>query len=122
MFQDALEGMGKTFGANVYDILNSRFFMKEFVGKFAVRKLEEIIEKVKEGREITLEEYHQRKCLVDVIGDEFIREKLTEELLDKLNRRDRRMMAREEIDRIERRKQYLEDLINAPGEERRREE
>lgn len=122
VFQDALEGMGKTFGANVYDILNSRFFMKEFVGKFAVRKLEEIIEKVKEGREITLEEYHQRKCLVDVIGDEFIREKLTEELLDKLNRRDRRMMAREEIDRIERRKQYLEDLINAPGEERRREE
>ncbi|MBP5229211.1 MAG: AAA family ATPase [Bacteroidales bacterium] len=122
VYQDALEGMGNTFGANVYDILNSRFFMKEFVGKFAVRKLEEIIETVKEGGEITLEEYRQRKVLVDVIGDEFIREKLTEELLDKLNRHDRRMMAREEIDRIERRKQYLEDLINAPAEERRVEE
>lgn len=122
VYQDALEGMGNTFGANVYDILNSRFFMKEFVGKFAVRKLEEIIEAVKEGGEITLEEYRQRKNLIDVIGDEFIREKLTEELLDKLNRHDRRMMAREEIDRIERRKQYLEELINAPAEERRREE
>ena len=121
VYQDTLDGMGNTFGANVYDILNSRFFMKEFVGKFAVRKLEEIIETVKEGGEITMEEYRQRKKLVDVIGDEFIREKLTEELLDKLNRYDRRMMAREEIDRMERRKQYLEDLINAPVDERREE-
>ena len=122
VYQDVAEGMGNTFGANVYDILNSRFFMKEFVGKFAVRKLDEIIEEVKEGGVISLDVYRQRKNLVDVIGDEFIREKLTEELLDKLNRHDRRMMAREEIGRIERRKQYLEDLINAPVEDRRMEE
>lgn len=119
VFKDANEGVGNTFGANVYDILNSRFFMNEFVGKFAVRKLKEIIETVKEGGKITLDEYRLRKNLVDVIGDEFIREKLTEELLDKLNWHYRRMMAREEIGRMERRKQYLEDLINTPVEERR---
>lgn len=122
VFKDANEGVGNTFGANVYDILNSRFFMNEFVGKFAARKLDEIIETVKEGGEITLDEYRQRKKLVDVIGDEFINEKLTEELLDKLNSRDRKLVAREEIERMERRKHYLEDLINAPVEERRAEE
>jgi len=122
VYKDEVEGMGNTFGANVYDILNSRFFMKEFVGKFAVKKLEEIIETVKAGGIITQDEYSQRKALVDIIGDEFIREKLTEELLDKLNPRDRKLMAMEEIGRIERRKHYLEDLINVPVEERRAEE
>lgn len=121
VFQDANEGVGNTFGANVYDILNSRFFMNEFVGKFAVGKLEEIIEAVKEGGEISLYEYRKRKRLVDIIGDEFVREKLTEELLDKLDWHDRRIMANEELGRIEHRKRYLEELINAPVEERRAE-
>lgn len=119
VYEDAQESMGNTFGANVYDILHSRFFMKEFVGKFAIKKLDEIIAQVKAGDVITLGEYRHRQKLVDVIGDEFIREKLIEELLDKLGAHDRRLMAREEIERMERRKLYLEELMNTPIVERR---
>lgn len=122
VYQDVAEGMGNTFGANVYDILNSRFFMKEFVGKFAMKKIEEIIETVKDGDVISQDEYRSRKQLVDVIGDEFIKEKLTEELLDKLDSRDSKQMAREEMERMERRLRYLEEIINTPDAERRVEE
>ena len=122
VYQDEIDGMGNTFGANVYDILHSRFFMKEFVGKFAIKKLDKIIGQVKAGDVISIEEYHRRKHLVDVIGDEFINEKLTEELIGKLDAQDRRLMAIEEIERLERRRQSLEELMNAPVVERRAEE
>ena len=122
VYEDAQESMGNTFGANVYDILHSRFFMKEFVGKFAIKKLDEIIAQVKAEDIITLDEYRRRRRLVDVIGDEFIHEKLIEELIGKLNEQDRRLMVRDEIEQLERRKHNLEELMNAPVVERRRNE
>ena len=57
-----------------------------------------------------------------MIGDEFIREKLIEELIGKLNEQDRRLMVRDEIEQLERRKHNLEELMNAPVVERRRNE
>lgn len=102
--------MESTFAANVYDILNSRFFMNEFVGKFAVKKLEEIIDEVKEDKAISLSQYHKRLKKVELIGDVFIREKLKEELLDKLPLRQRKEMAEEELKRMELKMKYLRTL------------
>lgn len=115
VYQDKVHQMGSTFAANVYDILNSRFFMDDFVGKFAVKKLDEIIKEATDGLHITIEEYKQRLTKVELIGDVFVKEKLKEELLEKLNERERREMAIEEIRTIERRKQYLNGIIDGNG-------
>lgn len=112
VYQDKEHQMESTFGANVYDILNSRFFMEDFIGKFAVNKLDEIIKEVKKDEKISLKEYRKRLKLVNVIGDEFVREKLKEELIDKLETSGRKLIAQEEIKRIENRKHYLEGIIN----------
>lgn len=115
VYQDKVHQMGSTFAANVYDILNSRFFMDDFVGKFAVKKLDEIIKEATDGRHITIEDYRQRLAKVKLIGDVFVKEKLKEELLEKLNERERREMAIEEIRTLERRKQYLNGIIDGNG-------
>lgn len=115
VYQDKEHQMNNTFAANVYDILNSRFFMDDFVGKFAVKKLNEIIMEVKAGENISVWEYRQRLAKVELIGDVFVREKLKEELLDKLNTRERREMAMEEIGAMERRMQYLNGIVDENG-------
>lgn len=118
VYSDEGHELGNTFSANVYDILNSRFFMNEFVGRFAVKKLDEIIDEVKKGESISKEQYKKRLELIELIGDEFVREKLKEELLDKLGERERREMAVEEIKNIKRRMDYLESIIEEGGVEK----
>ena len=118
VYKDKDYQMNNTFAANVYDILNSRFFMEDFVGRFAMRKLEEIIEEVKEGDYITIEEYQQRLTKVELIGDVFVREKLKEELLEKLNGNALKEMAMEEIKAMERRIHYLASLTAEQPERR----
>lgn len=115
VYQDNEHQLESTFAANVYDILNSRFFLDVFVGKFAVNKLDEIIKEIKDGAHISMAEYQQRLSKVELIGDVFVREKLKEELLDKLSKRERREMVLEEIRTMERRIQYLKGIENNNG-------
>lgn len=118
VYQDKEHQMNNTFSANVYDILNSRFFMNEFVGKFAVNKLDEIIDEVKAGDHITLEEYRQRLKKVELIGDVFVKEKLKEELIEKLGRQEKRLMVQEEINRLGREQDYWKWLLTKDIERR----
>lgn len=115
VYQDKAHQLESTFAANVYDILNNRFFMDDFVGKFAINKLDEIISEVKSGEHITMAEYSRRLGQIEFIGDVFVREKLKEELLDKLNEHERREMAIEEIRTMERRIQYLNGIVVGNG-------
>ena len=111
VYQDRIYQTASTFAANVYDILNNRFFMDDFIGRFAVEKLEEIIEIVKEGEGISLGEYKRRLVMVELIGDVFIREKLKEELLYKLNMDEQKEMVKEKLVRIEKERKYLNSLL-----------
>ena len=111
VYQDRINQTASTFAANVYDILNNRFFMDDFIGRFAVEKLEEIIEIVKEGEGISLGEYKRRLVMVELIGDVFIREKLKEELLYKLNMDEQKEMVKEKLVRIEKERKYLNSLL-----------
>lgn len=74
------EVLDRTFCANVYDLLANQFFMKEFVGEFAHGKLDRLIEEVNQKKELSIDEYKSLSKEVDRIGDDFIREKLTEKL------------------------------------------
>ena len=107
VYQDNEQQLNNTFAANVYDILNSRFFMNDFVGKFAYKKLDEIINEVNAEEQITEDEYNQRLKLVKLIGDEFIKEKLKEELIEKLINSEKRLIIETEITRLERKRRYL---------------
>lgn len=107
VYQNREQHLNNTFAANVYDILNSRFFMNDFVGKFAYNKLDEIIMEVNAGEQIAKDEYDRKLNLVELIGDEFIKEKLKEELMDKLINSEKRQIIETEISRLERKRQYL---------------
>ena len=118
VYHDKEHQMNNTFSANVYDILHSRFFMNEFVGKFAVNKLDEIIDEVQVGDYITLEEYRQRLKKVELIGDVFVKEKLKEELIEKLGHQEKRLMVQEEINRLEHERDYWRRLLTEDIERR----
>ena len=99
--------LNRTFCANVYDLLANHFFMKEFVGEFAHVKLGEIISMVKSNKHLSLEEYNKLLKYVNLIGDEFVREKLNEELYDRLDVDQKRLAIENEIKRHDARIQFL---------------
>lgn len=95
------EGKGvlnKTFCANVYDLLNNHFFMHQYVGDFAAKKLDVIVDRINQG-ELTMGEFHKLEKDIEMIGDEFISASLLEQLqehkpnrLDELHEKEKQMM------------------------------
>lgn len=80
----------ETFAANVYDLLNNQFFLDRFVGDFAYEKICEAIGKMKEWDErkdnggkiqIQATEFEAVHHVINLIGDKYLRTKLTEKLL-----------------------------------------
>ena len=80
----------ETFAANVYDLLNNQFFLDKFVGEFAYEKICEAIGKMKEWDErkdnggkiqIQATEFEAVHHVINLIGDKYLRTKLTEKLL-----------------------------------------
>jgi hypothetical protein len=74
----------RTFCANVYDLLANQFFMSEFVGEFAHEKLDMLIKKVNQKKRLKEDEYKRLKEEVNLVGDDFIREKLNERLDERM--------------------------------------
>lgn len=71
----------ETFCANVYDILNSQFFMKRFVGDFARTKLSSLIKRIDIYRaNPSEEELNHIKSEIEIYGDEYLRLKLKKAL------------------------------------------
>lgn len=72
----------QTFGANIYDLLDNEFFMKDgFIGEHAMFKIKEVLDYVSGG------EYNETKhsyflSLTSIIGDEIINQKLNQLLND----------------------------------------
>ena len=74
----------KSFGANIYHLLNDNFFFgKEnvFIGKFAHHKISEIINFIKGDKDDNEVEYYYQ--LIELIDEPIIKNKLTEMLFDK---------------------------------------
>lgn len=79
-----LDNIDNTFCANVYDILASGFFMKKFVGNYAEAKFDELVSKLNRRKRLSSREVDIIKNTISLIGDEFLRWKLT----DLLNERE----------------------------------
>lgn len=75
--------MHDTFCANVYDLLRSPFFMKEYIGEFAADKLDKLVEDVNHKNIDNDEVYHRLYDRVDQIGDDFIRNRLHSQLAER---------------------------------------
>lgn len=80
----------ETFAANVYDLLNNQFFLDRFVGEFAYIKISESIQKMKEWDKrkdnngkvrVLAAEFEAVHHVINLIGDKYLRTKLTEKLL-----------------------------------------
>jgi len=66
---------GETFGANIHMLFAESFFLKEtFIGKFAENKILELIKKIKSKSE----SYETLKREIEIIGEPFLKMKLTE--------------------------------------------
>lgn len=78
-----LQNIDNTFCANVYDILASGFFMNKFVGDFAGSKFEELVTKLNRKKKLSPEEMQNAKDTIALIGDEFLKWKLTDLLNDR---------------------------------------
>lgn len=71
-----------SFCANVYDILNNQFFMGRFVGDFANKKLDELIEEINKA-DTSKSEQERLIEKTKIIGDTFIRKLLLKKLAER---------------------------------------
>ena len=72
--------------------------MHQYVGDFAAKKLDAIVDRINQG-ELTMGEFHKLEKNIEMIGDEFISASLLEQLqehkpnrLDELHEREKQMM------------------------------
>lgn len=86
---DELKQHDTTFGANIHSLFTDAFFLKNsLIGEFAREKIDSLINQVNQKDEFTAEEYVRLKSEIDIIGEPFIRYKLTEKILMGLPKQD----------------------------------
>ena len=95
-----------TFCANVYDLLNNPFFMQQFIGDFASEKLDRLVEEVNKEGALDDTAYVSLKDRVEMIGDDFIHDRLLEKLAERYSKlamlRNRERELNEELQRVKR--------------------
>lgn len=106
MTQDGELPTGKTFGANIYDLLNQQFFMSNTIGEFAAQKINEVIRVYRldynpERREQLFREgYESMVSLCALIGDEYLRKVVLQMITEMAQQYNVEIaLAEEEIDR-----------------------
>lgn len=79
MTQDDVVPTGKTFGANIYDLLNQQFFMSNTIGEFAAQKINEVARVYRLDNDPEMrkrlfgEGYERMVSLYALIGDEYLK-------------------------------------------------
>lgn len=95
-----------TFCANVYDLLNNPFFMQQFIGDFASEKLDKLVEEVNQEGGLDEAAYENLKAKVEMIGDDFVHDRLLEKLSERYSKlailRNRERELNEELQRVKR--------------------
>lgn len=95
----------KSFGANIHTLFTDSFFLDDgLVGKFAVFKVNELIDLLQK-EELSQEEIVFCQKVIDIIDEPIVKEKLNQ-MLQKHNSQNT------ELDRLERQKTLLEAKIN----------
>lgn len=90
------EERSETFGANIYDLYNDSYFLKEFIGDFARSKIDEAIGIIYEkytqimnnedNSRISIDNiYNNAKSIVPLIGEPIIKRKL-EQMIDRIEK------------------------------------
>lgn len=88
MTQDDELPIGKTFGANIYDLLNQQFFMNNTIGEFAAEKINEVVRiyrmnKRSEQRAQQFMANHDSYVrLYKLIGDDYLRKAVLQMVSD----------------------------------------
>lgn len=83
---DSLEKHKETFGANIHELFTDSFFLQDgLIGEFSRKKIVELIEEVKEEKQIISEELFLKKYKrkIDIIGEPFLRTKILELIAEK---------------------------------------
>ena len=106
MTQDDVVPTGKTFGANIYDLLNQQFFMSNTIGEFAAQKINEVarvyrLDNDPEMRERLFREGYERMVsLYALIGDEYLKKVVLQMVTEMVQQYNMEIpLAEEEIDR-----------------------
>ena len=104
-----------TFCANVYDILNSGFFMEKFVGDFAEYKYHELIDRIEQYGDVpmTKQILADIKAEINLIGDDYLRDCLREALYAKAGKNIRLL---DEQQRLEERLAAINKQLNQKSE------
>lgn len=87
--KDKNPSIGKTFGANIYEMLNNHFFLGQSIGELAVSELSEIVElyntKHYDERKRKYELNKERiKYVAKIVGDKYIGKQI-QNMVDELN-------------------------------------
>ncbi|WP_314699368.1 AAA family ATPase [Prevotella jejuni] len=95
----------KTLAANIYDILNSGFFMDDFIGEYSSIFINEIIKKLNDSNDdISAKEQEMLFKQISLIGDDLVRIKLLEKLDQCTNNRfsieERKRILQKELDNL----------------------
>jgi hypothetical protein len=102
-----------TFGTNIHELFTDSFFLQDgLMGEFSRKKINELINSInKAGKDIDFESYQKK---INIIGEPFLRNKITELLLSKTENKNRHIdflikKRQEEIEELERQKRKKED-------------
>jgi hypothetical protein len=97
----------KTFGANIHELLTESFFMQDgLIGEFARLKIAELIEKINLATKLSKMETDEMLSVINLIGEPFIRSKLSEMVYAKAELSDSEKIEKQ----IELKEKELEDL------------
>lgn len=72
-----------TFANNIYSILKNEYFMNYTMGEFARKKLEYVIEKINNSKDMNEKNYYECKNIIEMVGENLLRNKLLEMLDEK---------------------------------------
>lgn len=86
--KDGQSSISKTFGANIYEMLNDHFFLGQPIGEKAVSELKEIIDfyncKSKSKKAEYIKNRDRFRYISSIVGDEYLRKQI-ERMLDEMD-------------------------------------
>lgn len=75
--KDSLEDQKNTFAANIHTLLADSFFVKGgLIGDFSKNKINEVIQQISKGKDLSYEEHSYIKKFIKQIGEPLIKNKL----------------------------------------------
>jgi predicted ATP-dependent endonuclease of OLD family len=106
LVKNSLNDMKQTFGANIHTLLTDSFFMQDkgLMGKFAEGKINMVMEKLIDSKEIAEKDKNEIRYIISCIGEPIIKRKLMQLYDDKT-----KFSVEDRIDRLEK---ELEELKN----------